>query len=241
MRWLPAAVVLAGFIWGFGHAGYPQQPFYIRGVEVGIGGVALGIIMLRWGILPTLVWHYSVDAMYSAMLLVRSHSLYFRLSGAASAGIILLPVVVALVAYWRRGGFEPVDGLRNGDESREVETPAENAVEARVDRVIDYRPLSTGARIAAASILALGLAILLIPADRFGERPVYQLSAEEARISADTFLRTQSLDPGSFRHVTYPETRWEGNDELAGKYFLERRPVPAASAVFERNSRCSAG
>ena len=25
---LAVAVVLAGFIWGFGHAGYPQQPFY---------------------------------------------------------------------------------------------------------------------------------------------------------------------------------------------------------------------
>src|SRR5262249_16958015 len=84
------ALVLAGFIWGFGHAGYPQQPFYIRGVEVGIGGVALGLVMLRWGILPTLVWHYSVDAMYSAMLLLRSESLYLRLSGAISAGVILL-------------------------------------------------------------------------------------------------------------------------------------------------------
>ena len=69
--------------------------------------------MLRWGILPTLVWHYSVDAMYSAMLLLRSHSLYFKLSGAASAGIIVLPVLVALVAYWRRGGFEPETGLLN--------------------------------------------------------------------------------------------------------------------------------
>jgi len=55
-------------------------------VEVGIGGVALGIIMLRFGILPTLVWHYSVDAMYSAMLMVRSEHLYYKLSGAAAAG-----------------------------------------------------------------------------------------------------------------------------------------------------------
>ena len=66
LRYVPIAVVLAAFIWGFGHAGYPQQPYWIRGVEVGIGGVALGLIMLRWGILPTLVWHYSVDAMYTA-------------------------------------------------------------------------------------------------------------------------------------------------------------------------------
>ncbi len=119
------ALIAAGYIWGFGHAGYAQQPFFIRGLEVGTGGVALGIIMLRWGILPTLVWHYSVDAMYSAMLLLRSHNLYFRLSGAASAGIIVLPVTVALIAYWRRGGFEPVAGLLNGDEPGPVE-PAEH-------------------------------------------------------------------------------------------------------------------
>src|SRR5439155_22418750 len=105
-RSIVLAVVLAGFIWGFGHAGYPQQPFYIRGVEVGIGGVALGIIMLRWGILPTLVWHYSVDAMYSAMLLVRSPNPYLKFSGAVSAGFVLLPVLAAPALCWSRGGSE---------------------------------------------------------------------------------------------------------------------------------------
>jgi membrane protease YdiL (CAAX protease family) len=235
LRWLPAAVVLAGFIWGFGHAGYPQQPFYIRGVEVGIGGVTLGLIMLRWGILPTLVWHYSVDAMYSAMLLLRSHSLYFRLSGAAAAGIIVLPIVVALVAYRRRGGFEPVEGLLNGDSPTASEMPAEEIAESVGERRIDYRPLSKGARIGAVALLATGVVILLIPTERFGARPVYQLSENEARTAADAFLRTQALDPNSFRHVTYPATRWEGGDELAGKYFLERRSLADASRMFERN------
>ncbi|HEV2447789.1 MAG TPA: CPBP family intramembrane glutamic endopeptidase, partial [Candidatus Sulfopaludibacter sp.] len=177
VKWLPAAVVLAGFIWGFGHAGYPQQPFYIRGVEVGIGGVALGIVMLRWGILPTLVWHYSVDAMYSAMLLLRSHSLYLRLSGAASAGIVLLPVVVAVVGYWRRGGFQSHAGLCNGDESETEDAPVAVAEAPASRTAIDYRPLSARIRIAAAAILAIGLASLLVPAERFGQRPVYRLGA----------------------------------------------------------------
>ncbi len=234
-RYLPVAVVLAGFIWGFGHAGYPQQPFYIRGLEVGIGGVALGFIMLRWGILPTLVWHYSVDAGYTALLLVRSHNLYFRLSGAASAGIVVLPLLVALVAYWRRGGFEPEGGLLNADESAVAEEPSEAApAPVAAAATMEYRPLTNRVRLAAIAILAAGLLSLLIPVSRFGDSPKYKIPAEQARAGADAFLKQQGLDAGGYRHLTYPATHWSDDDSLAGKYFLERRPVSVASKLFER-------
>lgn len=240
-RSVVAAVILAGFIWGFGHAGYPQQPFYIRGVEVGIGGVALGIIMLRFGILPTLVWHYSVDAMYSAMLLVRSHSLYFKLSGAASAGIMLLPILVALVAYWRRGGFEPETGLLNRDEAMPesepelASTPLQPEGSATEPATIAYQPLSSRAKLISLAVAVLGLISLLIPISRFGESPKYQISAEQAHAAADAFLKTQHLDSNAFRYVTFPAVHWGGEDSLAGKYFLERLPVSAASTLFEQN------
>jgi membrane protease YdiL (CAAX protease family) len=233
VRYLPLAVVLAAFIWGFGHTGYPQQPFYIRGVEVGIGGVALGLVMLRWGILPTLVWHYSVDAGYTALLLVRSHNLYFQLSGAASAGIIVLPLLVALAAYWRRGGFEPEAGLLNAEESVAVEEPAE-AAPAPAVATMGYRPLTNRVRVAAVAIFAAGLLSLLIPVNRFGESPKYKIPAGQARAGADAFLKQQGLDAGAFRHLTYPATHWSGGDGLAGKYFLERRPVRVVSGLFER-------
>jgi membrane protease YdiL (CAAX protease family) len=233
VRYLPVAVVLAAFIWGFGHAGYPQQPFYIRGVEVGIGGVALGFVMLRWGILPTLVWHYSMDAGYTALLLVRSHNLYFRLSGAASAGIVVLPLLLALVAYWRRGGFDPEAGLLNADERAAVEEPAE-AAPALAPATMEYRPLTNRVRVAAIAIFAAGLLSLLIPVSRFGDSPKYKIPAGQARAGADAFLKQQGLDPGGFRHLTYPATHWSGEDSLAGKYFLERRSVSFASKLFER-------
>ena len=246
-RNMAVAVVLAGFIWGFGHASYPQQPFFIRGLEVGIGGVALGIIMLRFGILPTLVWHYSVDAMYSAMLLVRSESLYFKLSGFGAAGIMVLPICIALVAYWYRGGFEPETGLLNRDDVAEpglieesAGTPGADAIpEAAAETApsdsLPYLPLRTSVRWAAVALLVLGLASLAIPVARFGDRPDFQLSRERARIAADAFLKTQGLDPSAFQHVTYPAVHWANDDSLAGKYFLERLPIRAASALFERN------
>ena len=231
VRWLPLAVVLAAFLWGFGHAGYPQQPFYIRGVEVGIGGVALGIVMLRWGILPTLVWHYSVDAMYSAMLLVRSHNLYLRLSGAAAAGLVVLPVAVALIAYFRRGGFEPATGLLNSDEPAPVEPEPTAAVQAPVE-VPPYDSLARNARLAAVALLVAGLASLAIPVTHFGDSPVYQLTAAKARAAAARFLQSQRLDPARFRTVTFPDVHWDEADSLAAKYFLEHEPVSTASARF---------
>jgi membrane protease YdiL (CAAX protease family) len=230
------AIVLAGFIWGFGHAGYPQQPFYIRGVEVGIGGVALGLVMLRWGILPTLVWHYSVDAMYSAMLLMRSGNLYFRLSGAASAGIVLLPVLVALVAYWRRGGFLPESGLLNADEpapagiaGAETEAAAQPSAETAA-----HRPLSARMRWAAAAVLGAALLSLLIPVSRFGGSPGYKLTSAQARAAAGGFLHARGLDPNGYRQVTWPGTHWDDSDSMAAKYFLERRPAGVVSRLLAR-------
>jgi len=235
VRSTAAAVILAGFVWGFGHAGYPQQPFYIRGVEVGIGGVALGLIMLRWGILPTLVWHYSVDAMYSAMLLLRSHSLYFRLSGAAAAGIVVLPVALALAAYWRRGGFAPEAGLSNAEDIVPVEAHPEPSPGPAASPIAVGRPLSARMRWAAVALLALGLLALLIPSGTFGDKPRYRIPEEQALAAADAYVRSVGLDPGAFRHVTYPQERWDQEDELAAKYFLERRPLAAASQLFEKN------
>ena len=87
------AVVLPAFVWGFLHSNYPQEPAYIRGIEVGLIGIVAGLVMLRWGIWATLIWHYTVDAFLISTSLLRSHGAYlarFRSnrgrSGADTAG-----------------------------------------------------------------------------------------------------------------------------------------------------------
>ena len=234
LRYVPIAVVLAAFIWGFGHAGYPQQPYWIRGVEVGIGGVALGLIMLRWGILPTLVWHYSVDAMYTALLLLRSHNPYFVFSGAASAGIMVLPVLVAGIAYLRRGGFVP-EAARAPDEP--VEAPAEAPeVPAAPAEGLPYTPWPRRRRLAVAAAIVAGVAIAAAVRTReFGDEPRFALSATQARAAAGQFARTQGFDSQGYRSVATPTTNWDDSDtRLAAKYLVERRDIAYVADAFHR-------
>ena len=99
------AVVLPAFAWGFLHSNYPQEPAYIRGIEVGLIGIVAGLVMLRWGIWATLTWHYTVDAFLISTSLLRSHGAYLRISGAIVGGAALIPLAIAAISYISRGGF----------------------------------------------------------------------------------------------------------------------------------------
>jgi len=108
---------LAGILLGFLHSNYPQEPGYIRGIEVGLIGIVAGMVMLRWGIVATLIWHYTVDASLVGMLLIALDNLYFKIfwSGCGagsgrSAGVVRHQL-------FARGRFEPVDDLLNGAEA----------------------------------------------------------------------------------------------------------------------------
>jgi membrane protease YdiL (CAAX protease family) len=108
-----AAIVIAGFIWGFGHATYPNQPFYIRGLEVGLAGVLMGGLLVRFGLLPLLIWHYTIDALYTALLLLRSGNTYYVVSGALSSLVFAVPMLISIALYFRNKGFIPDDDLTN--------------------------------------------------------------------------------------------------------------------------------
>lgn len=110
-RWL--AIVLAAFIWGFGHSAYANQPFWIRGVEVGLAGIVAGLLMERFGLLPLLIWHYTIDAVYTATLLFSSGNTYYIVSAALASLLFAIPLVVSVALYVRNKGFVPDEELAN--------------------------------------------------------------------------------------------------------------------------------
>src|SRR5437667_5982908 len=88
-------------------------------------GVVGGVVMLGGGMLTMLVWHAKVDASLVGLLLVRSSSLYFRVSGIVIGLAVLIPFGVAVYSRARRGTFEEHADLLNGtaEPERSSESP----------------------------------------------------------------------------------------------------------------------
>ena len=74
----------------------------------------IGWVFLRFGILATLVWHYTVDAVLIGMFLLRSEHLTYRMAGAVVADAVLLPLVMAGVFYLQSRGFLRDERILNG-------------------------------------------------------------------------------------------------------------------------------
>lgn len=208
-RWI--ALLVPAFIWGFGHSAYPNQPFYIRGVEVGLAGILVGLVFRRFGIVPILVWHFTVDATYTALLLIRSGNLYYVVSGSLAAGALLIPLLFCLWSYRRRGGFEPEEGLRNGDLGF---VPAPEAVpESAVETLPAPRlPQRTGRFFA--GIVAAGAILFLLPADPPGSEISDRIGRAGALSIAKRFLHANGASTDKFKTAVYTAAGFAHEGEM---------------------------
>lgn len=225
------AVVVPAFLWGFGHSSYPNQPFYIRGLEVGFAGVLIGFVMLRFGVVPLLVWHFTVDALYTALVLLRSGNTYYVVSGAVAAGILLLPLVVSLVLYARRGGFLPAAGLSNGDAGF---VPEPVAAPAPLELVPAVRPLSRGARAFAAVAAILLAGAFLVPSNPDGPLVEDATGRPAAEALARRFLTVNGADPDAWSSVAYTGTGFPYDQSVREAKPQDEAGIPPFSSEAAR-------
>jgi hypothetical protein len=227
------AVVLPAFIWGFLHSVYPQEPGYIRGIEVGAIGIVAGIVMLRWGILATLVWHYTVDALLISMILLRSGSLYFRVSGAIVGAGALIPLAVAGFSYLARRRFDADESLLNRAAPLIEAPPAAAAKVAVPPESAGYRALSTrtlGTLVACGALGAVLFAAVKTPA--IGDFVRFSVNAKQAAARADEVLRQRS--PAAARAVSWHHavTLAPVTDPVANEYLRRQVGIAGANDLY---------
>lgn len=227
-----AGLILAAFIWGFLHSAYPNQPFFIRGLEVGIAGIIVGVIMLRFGIFATLIWHYSVDALYTAFLLLRSPNNYLRVSGGLTAGIMLIPLIIALIAYLRSGRFSDDSDLSN--ESVGIKRPPKEEAVTEAETSVSYQPLKKSRLLAAGLVVVILVGVAFIPAYRFGRDITLRFARSAAKRSATAYLAGKGVKVGE-----YHQAAWlvENVDPLTLRYFLEHLSLKKSDQLYRRSTR----
>ena len=237
-RW--AAVVIAGLIWGFAHAGYPQQPFYIRGIEVGIGGIVVGYIFLRFGILAPLVWHYTIDALYTSLILFRSSNSYFIVSAALSAGLMLLPLAVALVLYLRQRRFADPTPLLN--KSAAPAAPEAGADEPTAPQPAAPAPTFAYTRLSkrrmgwAAAVVVASLGLFALDYEKPLNFVDVRLTQAEAKAKAIEHLAAAGADASAYEVVTYYQNQ---PDAMAIRYILERDSVAVVNRLYQEDLSAS--
>src|SRR5438105_7933864 len=225
------AVLLPAFSWSFLHSAYPQEPGYIRGIEVGIIGVVAGLVMLRWGILATLIWHYTVDASLVGLLLIRSNSLYFKVSGVVVGLAAAAPLLFAAIAYLSRGGFEADEDLLN----RALPAPEVSLANEQEDKTSEVKSSSYSAlapgliALLAVCLLAGGLLAWRLKPESIGDYLKLTVNAREARARADEVLRKRGLDPNAFTRAT---VFVDNADGVVNEFLRQSVGIAGVNAIY---------
>jgi hypothetical protein len=100
LTWL--AVFIPALIWGFAHSSYPVFPIYVRGIELTLFAIALGIVFLRYGLETVIIAHFVINALLAGLPLLRSHNLYFITSGIIVVCFALLPIIFFVIKFEHR-------------------------------------------------------------------------------------------------------------------------------------------
>ncbi len=222
------AVVLPAFFWGFLHSTYPQQPGYIRGIEVGLIGIVVGVVMLRYGILATLVWHYTVDAALISLFLLRSGNAYFRVSGGLVAAGALVPLMVSGGFYLARRRFEPDEALLNRAEPwDEKPTPVEVPAQPAASPVETLSPSLTRL-VVGCGVVGLLLVIFAKPQE-IGNFLRFRVSATQAAVLGDQALLARGIHPERYHRATALAER---SDPYVNEFLRRKIGIAGANRVY---------
>ena len=114
-RWLAGAFLLQAVVFAACHANYPGQPAYSRLVEIFAPALVFGALYLRFGLLPSIVMHFTYDAVLMALPLFAASASGIWLDRTMVVLLGLVPLWVELWRRWQAGRWNELPAeLHNG-------------------------------------------------------------------------------------------------------------------------------
>jgi len=239
------AVLISSVLWGIAQGG-TSQPFYIRGFELTVTGIMISWIFLRYGILATLIWHFSMDAVSSAMILLRSTNPYYFTTGIVSAGLVLLPLIYAIIAYRRNGGFISSTNLVNALDTEIYEENEETKKIIEQGKIsVPYKQFSKNRVKIGLSIGILGiLSFFAISTSNKFDDPIYNYTwLDKNRVEATEIAREYLISRGfnldGYRSAATAQNRLSpgGIVTPVGRIALWENQLEVIDYVLEKTSK----
>ncbi len=229
------ALLLPAAIWASLHSTYPQQPFYIRAIELTIGGFVTGVIFLRYGVLPTVVSHYTFNATAVGALLLLTGNLYFI---ASAVVVISLPLIFLAPAGLARLRGQPLldDEALADEEPPAAPTVAPIEAPARPATVVHESPLSNRTLLAALGVgIVLAVVVTAIGVSRIGEGLRVATTSAAVQVIADQHLAKLGLKPADWTTATrfFDGIRHDGSDHQAATYLVRQLGAAEANRILE--------
>lgn len=101
--WIWGAVVVQAVVFAAGHANYPQQPAYARVVELTVPALLWGVIYLRFGLVPTIISHFTYNLSLFSLPLFASSAPGILLDRVVVVAAGLAPLLVVVGARLKVG------------------------------------------------------------------------------------------------------------------------------------------
>ena len=101
-------ILITSLFWGLGHSTYPVFPVGFRIFEIGVLGIFLGFIFIRYGIIPVIIAHYLFDVFWGSAAFVIGKSSTGLFLG--SIFVLAIPMIIAIIAFL----------MNKSDEEREI-------------------------------------------------------------------------------------------------------------------------
>ncbi len=205
-RRLWPAVIITALIWGFAHTSYPQEPIWIRGIELTVAGIVYGLVFLRYGIVTVLVSHFVYNVFVGIVPQLQSGRPGLIVNGLFALTLPLLAVVLVRGLYSLISWKKPRAFLSGRGGASHDPAPAPEHPEAYATAPLDSLSWAKLAWCAAASAGLFGGSFLIPQWDFYGEPPPVRLTREQAaQLSKKALAETGSASKGYFSYTIFQD------------------------------------
>ncbi|MDQ3099207.1 MAG: CPBP family intramembrane metalloprotease [bacterium] len=229
------AIITSSVSWAFLHSAYPQMPFFVRGVELTIIGIAFSWLFLRFGILSSIAAHYMFNAMQMAIFFLGSKDL---IVGSSSFIVALLPFwIVAISVALQKIKARKItdDQIPTNLESEtmiEEQKPQVEMIKTPIVRAPIAQPIASKMKILLVVVSICSLALLQEGSSANQTQEVSKNSIihrSQAISKAKDFLTRSNIDYSSFTAVATID--FNQTDDTIINY-LQAHATPGAVNYF---------